>query len=66
MSAETYSIRCNDGSWEITLTHCVKTCRSEADAKFWADAWNEGRNPTAEEIAEHLSRDWPKAEEVQP
>jgi hypothetical protein len=58
-----YTIREERGAWEIVLTHVVKTCLTERDARFWVENWNEGRNPTPEEIAGHLSRDWPKAVE---
>jgi hypothetical protein len=60
-----YTIRHEQGAWEVVLSHCVKVCWTKAAAKFWADAWNENRNPTPEEIAAHLSHDWPKAEEVE-
>jgi hypothetical protein len=58
-----YTIRHEQGAWEVVLSHCVKVCWTEAAAKIWATAWNEGRNPLPEEIAESLSRDWPKVKE---
>jgi hypothetical protein len=59
-----YEARENQGTWEIVLTHTVREGLTERDARFWVAKWNEGRNPTLEELSEHHSRDWPKAEEV--